>query len=132
MARSRRGNGQRIETSVEIIKCVEHEDKNKTVYRGVIKHEGTEYYFSANKHCMPVVLGAKDFSLMTETAKALNNWYKDNKKPGTLYKNIEELSKKAEAKAYTKEINKGIFMVKTKDSYFGYLPGAAGGRAFRW
>lgn len=129
MARNRRGNSQRIETSVELVKVVAHTKENKTVYRGIIKHEDKEYYFTANKHCMPIVLGAKDFSIMKETAKALNNWYKDSKRPGTLYKDIEDLFKKAEAKAYIKEISKGIFMVKRKEGYFGYLPGAAGIRA---
>ena len=129
MARARRGNGQRIETSVELVKIVAHTKGGKTVYRGIIKHEGKEYSFTANTKCIPVVLGAPSLEIMKDTAKAINNWHKENKRGGQFYKDIEGLFNCAEIKLYTKEMDKGIFMLKNSAGYMGYLPGAAGLRA---
>lgn len=129
MARKRRGNVQRIETSVEIIKIVAHTQGNKTVYRGTIKHEDNEYHFTANTKCIPVVLGAPNIELMKETAKAINNWHKENKRGGQFYNDIDKLFSGAEIKLYTKEMSNGIFLLKNSAGYMGYLPGAAGIRA---
>ena len=129
MARNRRGNAQRIETSVEIVKIIAHTQGNKTVYRGIIKHEDKEYYFTANTKCIPVVLGAPSIELMKETAKAINNWHKANKRGGQFYTDIDKLFNGAEIKLYTKEMSNGIFMLKNSAGYMGYLPGAAGIRA---
>ena len=129
MARNRRGNAQRIETSVEIVKIIAHTQGSKTVYRGTIKHEDNEYHFTANTKCIPVVLGAPNIELMKETAKAINNWHKANKRGGQFYNDIDKLFSGAEIKLYTKEMSKGIFMLKNSAGYMGYLPGAAGIRA---
>ena len=129
MARKRRGNVQRIETSVEIVKIVAHTQGNKTVYRGTIKHEDNEYHFTANTKCIPVVLGAPNIELMKETAKAINNWHKENKRGGQFYNDIDKLFSGAEIKLYTKEMSNGIFLLKNSAGYMGYLPGAAGIRA---
>lgn len=129
MARNRRGNAQRIETSVEIVKIIAHTQGSKTVYRGTIKHEDNEYYFTANTKCIPVVLGAPNIELMKETAKAINNWHKANKRGGQFYNDIDKLFSGAEIKLYTKEMSNGIFMLKNSAGYMGYLPGAAGIRA---
>ncbi len=129
MARNRRGNGQRIETSVELVKVVAHTQGKKTIYRGIIKHEDKEYYFTANTKCIPVVLGAPNIELMKETAKAINNWHKANKRGGQFYADIDKLFNGAEIKLYTKEMSNGIFMLKNSAGYMGYLPGAAGIRA---
>ena len=129
MARNRRGNAQRIETSVELVKIVAHTQGNKTVYRGTIKHEDNEYHFTANTKCIPVVLGAPNIELMKETAKAINNWHKANKRGGQFYNDIDKLFSGAEIKLYTKEMSNGIFMLKNSAGYMGYLPGAAGIRA---
>lgn len=129
MARNRRGNAQRIETSVEIVKIIAHTQGSKTVYRGTIKHEDNEYHFTANTKCIPVVLGAPNIELMKETAKAINNWHKANKRGGQFYADIDKLFSGAEIKLYTKEMSKGIFMLKNSAGYMGYLPGAAGIRA---
>lgn len=129
MARNRRGNAQRIETSVEIVKIIAHTQGSKTVYRGTIKHEDNEYHFTANTKCIPVVLGAPNIELMKETAKAINNWHKANKRGGQFYTDIDKLFSGAEIKLYTKEMSKGIFMLKNSAGYMGYLPGAAGIRA---
>lgn len=129
MARNRRGNGQRIETSVELVKVVAHTQGKKTIYRGIIKHEDKEYYFTANTKCIPVVLGAPSIDLMKETAKAINNWHKANKRGGQFYTDIDKLFNGAEIKLYTKEMSNGIFMLKNSAGYMGYLPGAAGIRA---
>ena len=129
MARNRRGNTQRIETSVEIVKIIAHTQGNKTVYRGTIKHEDNEYHFTANTKCIPVVLGAPNIELMKETAKAINNWHKANKRGGQFYNDIDKLFSGAEIKLYTKEMSNGIFMLKNSAGYMGYLPGAAGIRA---
>lgn len=129
MARNRRGNAQRIETSVEIVKIIAHTQGNKTVYRGTIKHEDNEYHFTANTKCIPVVLGAPNIELMKETAKAINNWHKANKRGGQFYNDIDKLFSGAEIKLYTKEMSNGIFMLKNSAGYMGYLPGAAGIRA---
>ena len=129
MARNRRGNAQRIETSVELVKIVAHTQGNKTVYRGTIKHEDNEYHFTANTKCIPVVLGAPNIELMKETAKAINNWHKANKRGGQFYNDIDKLFSGVEIKLYTKEMSNGIFMLKNSAGYMGYLPGAAGIRA---
>lgn len=129
MARNRRGNAQKIETSVELVKVVAHTQGHKTVYRGIIKHDDTEYFFTANKKCIPVVLGAPSIEIMKETAKALNNWHKANKRGGQFYEDIEKLFNGAEIKLYTKEMSNGVFMLKNSAGYMGYLPGAAGIRA---
>lgn len=129
MARNRRGNAQRIETSVELVKIVAHTQGNKTVYRGTIKHENNEYHFTANTKCIPVVLGAPNIELMKETAKAINNWHKANKRGGQFYNDIDKLFSGVEIKLYTKEMSNGIFMLKNSAGYMGYLPGAAGIRA---
>ena len=129
MARNRRGHAQRIETSVEIVKIVAHTQGNKTVYRGTIKHEDNEYHFTANTKCIPVVLGAPNIELMKETAKAINNWHKANKRGGQFYNDIDKLFSGVEIKLYTKEMSNGIFMLKNSAGYMGYLPGAAGIRA---
>lgn len=129
MARNRRGNSQRIETSVELVKVVAHTKGNKTVYRGIIKHEDKEYFFTANTKCIPVVLGAPSIDLMKETAKAINNWHKANKRGGQFYSDIDKLFNGAEIKLYTKEMSSGVFMLKNSAGYMGYLPGAAGIRA---
>lgn len=129
MARNRRGNSQRIETSVELVKVVAHTQGKKTIYRGIIKHEDKEYYFTANTKCIPVVLGAPSIDLMKETAKAINNWHKANKRGGQFYTDIDKLFNGAEIKLYTKEMSNGIFMLKNSAGYMGYLPGAAGIRA---
>lgn len=129
MARNRRGNGQRIETSVELVKVVAHTQGKKTIYRGIIKHEDKEYYFTANTKCIPVVLGAPNIELMKETAKAINNWHKANKRGGQFYADIDKLFNGAEIKLYTKEMSNGVFMLKNSAGYMGYLPGAAGIRA---
>lgn len=129
MARNRRGNAQKIETSVELVKVVAHTQGHKVVYRGIIKHEDTEYFFTANKKCIPVVLGAPSIEIMKETAKALNNWHKANKRGGQFYEDIEKLFNGAEIKLYTKEMSNGVFMLKNSAGYMGYLPGAAGIRA---
>lgn len=129
MARNRRGNTQRIETSVEIVKIIAHTQGNKTVYRGTIKHEDNEYHFTANTKCIPVVLGAPNIELMKETAKAINNWHKANKRGGQFYNDIDKLFSGVEIKLYTKEMSNGIFMLKNSAGYMGYLPGAAGIRA---
>lgn len=129
MARNRRGNAQRIETSVELVKVVAHTQGKKTVYRGIIKHEDKEYYFTANTKCIPVVLGAPSIELMKETAKAINNWHKANKRGGQFYADIDKLFNGAEIKLYTKEMSNGVFMLKNSAGYMGYLPGAAGIRA---
>ena len=129
MARNRRGNAQRIETSVELVKVVAHTQGKKTIYRGIIKHEDKEYYFTANTKCIPVVLGAPNIELMKETAKAINNWHKANKRGGQFYTDIDKLFNGAEIKLYTKEMSNGIFMLKNSAGYMGYLPGAAGIRA---
>lgn len=129
MARNRRGNAQRIETSVELVKVVAHTQGKKTIYRGIIKHEDKEYYFTANTKCIPVVLGAPNIELMKETAKAINNWHKANKRGGQFYADIDKLFNGAEIKLYTKEMSNGIFMLKNSAGYMGYLPGAAGIRA---
>ena len=129
MARNRRGNTQKIETSVELVKVVAHTQGHKTVYRGIIKHEDTEYFFTANRKCIPVVLGAPCIEVMKETAKALNNWHKANRRGGQFYEDIEKLFNGAEIKLYTKEMSNGVFMLKNSAGYMGYLPGAAGIRA---
>ena len=129
MARNRRGNAQRIETSVELVKVVAHTQGKKTIYRGIIKHEDKEYYFTANTKCIPVVLGAPNIELMKETAKAINNWHKANKRGGQFYTDIDKLFNGAEIKLYTKEMSNGVFMLKNSAGYMGYLPGAAGIRA---
>lgn len=129
MARNRRGNSQRVETSVELVKVVAHTQGKKTVYRGIIKHEDKEYYFTANTKCIPVVLGAPNIELMKETAKAINNWHKANKRGGQFYADIDKLFNGAEIKLYTKEMSNGVFMLKNSAGYMGYLPGAAGIRA---
>ena len=129
MARNRRGNAQRIETSVEIVKIIAHTQGSKTVYRGTIKHEDNKYHFTANTKCIPVVLGAPNIELMKETAKAINNWHKANKRGGQFYNDIDKLFSGAEIKLYTKEMSNGIFMLKNSAGYMGYLPGAAGIRA---
>ena len=129
MARNRRGNAQRIETSVELVKVVAHTQGKKTIYRGIIKHEDKEYYFTANTKCIPVVLGAPSIELMKETAKAINNWHKANKRGGQFYTDIDKLFNGAEIKLYTKEMSNGVFMLKNSAGYMGYLPGAAGIRA---
>ena len=129
MARNRRGNAQRIETSVELVKVVAHTQGKKTIYRGIIKHEDKEYYFTANTKCIPVVLGAPNIELMKETAKAINNWHKANKRGGQFYADIDKLFNGAEIKLYTKEMSNGVFMLKNSAGYMGYLPGAAGIRA---
>ena len=122
MARNRRG-AQKIETSVTIKEVYAH--KQGKVYRGVLEHEGTEYYFSANRHCAPIVLGAKDVNMMKDTAKALNNWFKAKEKH-VLYSDIEKLFSNPKATMYLKEIEKGILLVKTAKEYFGYMPGPNG------
>lgn len=129
MARNRRGGTQKIETTVELVKVVAHTQGHKTVYRGIIKHEDTEYFFTANRKCIPVVLGAPSIEIMKETAKALNNWHKANKRGGQFYEDIEKLFNGAEIKLYTKEMSNGVFMLKNSAGYMGYLPGAAGIRA---
>lgn len=129
MARNRRGNTQKIETTVELVKVVAHTQGHKTVYRGIIKHEDTEYFFTANRKCIPVVLGAPSIEIMKETAKALNNWHKANRRGGQFYEDIEKLFNGAEIKLYTKEMSNGVFMLKNSAGYMGYLPGAAGIRA---
>ena len=129
MARNRRGNAQKIETTVELVKVVAHTQGHKTVYRGIIKHEDTEYFFTANRKCIPVVLGAPSIEVMKETAKALNNWHKANRRGGQFYEDIEKLFNGAEIKLYTKEMSSGVFMLKNSAGYMGYLPGAAGIRA---
>lgn len=129
MARNRRGNAQQIQTSVELVKVVAHTQGHKTVYRGTIKHDNTEYFFTANRKCIPVVLGAPSIEIMKETAKALNNWHKANKRGGQFYEDIEKLFNCAEIKLYTKEMTNGVFMLKNSAGYMGYLPGAAGIRA---
>lgn len=129
MARNRRGSTQKIETTVELVKVVAHTQGHKTVYRGIIKHEDTEYFFTANRKCIPVVLGAPSIEIMKETAKALNNWHKANKRGGQFYEDIEKLFNGAEIKLYTKEMSNGVFMLKNSAGYMGYLPGAAGIRA---
>ena len=129
MARNRRGNSQRIETSVKLVKVVAHTQGKKTIYRGIIKHEDKEYYFTANTKCIPVVLGAPNIELMKETAKAINNWHKANKRGGQFYTDIDKLFNGAEIKLYTKEMSNGVFMLKNSAGYMGYLPGAAGIRA---
>ena len=129
MARNRRGNSQRVETSVELVKVVAHTQGKKTIYRGIIKHEDKEYYFTANTKCIPVVLGAPNIELMKETAKAINNWHKANKRGGQFYADIDKLFNGAEIKLYTKEMSDGVFMLKNSAGYMGYLPGAAGIRA---
>ena len=129
MARNRRGNSQRVETSVELVKVVAHTQGKKTIYRGIIKHEDKEYFFTANTKCIPVVLGAPNIELMKETAKAINNWHKANKRGGQFYADIDKLFNGAEIKLYTKEMSNGVFMLKNSAGYMGYLPGAAGIRA---
>lgn len=129
MARNRRGNSQRVETSVELVKVVAHTQGKKTIYRGIIKHEDKEYFFTANTKCIPVVLGAPNIELMKETAKAINNWHKTNKRGGQFYADIDKLFNGAEIKLYTKEMSNGVFMLKNSAGYMGYLPGAAGIRA---
>jgi hypothetical protein len=129
MARNRRGSTQKIETTVELVKVVAHTQGHKTVYRGIIKHEDTEYFFTANRKCIPVVLGAPSIEIMKETAKALNNWHKANRRGGQFYEDIEKLFNGAEIKLYTKEMSNGVFMLKNSAGYMGYLPGAAGIRA---
>jgi hypothetical protein len=129
MARNRRGNSQRVETSVELVKVVAHTQGKKTIYRGIIKHEDKEYFFTANTKCIPVVLGAPNIELMKETAKAVNNWHKANKRGGQFYADIDKLFNGAEIKLYTKEMSNGVFMLKNSAGYMGYLPGAAGIRA---
>ena len=66
---------------------------------------------------------------MKETAKAINNWHKANKRGGQFYNDIDKLFSGAEIKLYTKEMSNGIFMLKNSAGYMGYLPGAAGIRA---
>ena len=112
MARNRRGNTQKIETSVELVKVVAHTQGKKTIYRGIVKHEGKEYFFTANTKCIPVVLGAPSIDLMKETAKAINNWHKANKRGGQFYADIDKLFNGAEIKLYTKEMSNGVFMLK--------------------
>jgi hypothetical protein len=129
MARNRRGSTQKIETTVELVKVVAHTQGHKTVYRGIIKHEDVEYFFTANRKCIPVVLGAPSIEIMKETAKALNNWHKANRRGGQFYEDIEKLFNGAEIKLYTKEMSNGVFMLKNSAGYMGYLPGAAGIRA---
>ena len=126
MARNRVGAQK---TSVELVKVVAHTQGKKTIYRGTVRHEGKEYSFTANVKCIPVVLGAPSIELMKETAKAINNWHKANKRGGQFYADIDKLFNGAEIKLYTKEMSNGVFMLKNSAGYMGYLPGAAGIRA---
>ena len=103
-----------------------HTHKQGKVFRGMVEYEGVEYFYSANKHCMPMVFGAKNLEILKETARALNEWHAKQYKGRKLYENIDKLFNNP--KAYLKEIDKGILIVKSKTEYMGYMPGPAGSR----
>ena len=103
-----------------------HIHQQGKVFRGMVEYEGVEYFYSANKHCMPMVFGAKNLEILKETAKALNEWHAKQYKGRKLYENIDKLFNNS--KVYLKEIDKGILIVKSKTEYMGYMPGPAGSR----
>ena len=95
----------------------------KNTRHGVVEINGKEYYFSANRFSnMPIVFGATDLSTHFELVKLLNNKMKEcgsNKNFFTMATNEEHIIN--DSTIYTKQISKGILIIKDENKYFGYI-----------
>lgn len=141
MARAARKNRQytNVSSNVEIIKAlIPAEEKNmntkqkanlKFIRRGIVKVNDAEYYFSANTiGLLPVVFGAQSLDTLIMVRDALNNNVPINE--DTFFSlDLTKDNLLKQPTLYLDEIDKGTFIVKHGNHYFGYMMGAAGCRA---
>lgn len=116
----------RIEKVVPEANMTEKEARDsKYTRRGIVSIEEKEYYFTANKHGMPIVYGATTIEPALELEKALNNKMIECGKNESYFNNDvkESYNKKI---VYKKEMNNGIFIFKEGAKYMGYMVGKNG------